>query len=1795
MDPNVMEGVLTPQDLFNIKVDTMARWDKIMSTPNNFNVPAPNFPDYNFDTNPLDKTTQMSLSDGLFSDNAQIKQQAKSLINKDFANSPGIKYNVGMKIDTPYDEAKKYVQREYGFDPTRDNEDFYYKNTYANQSFLNRSWQNTYKGLGRLVGGVGAKLGQTVGHIGAMAWNGLQEAWQGIDNTNGGNFNNNFIADVAENTMTKLFEQAEETLKDHWMPVFKPAGWDEKGFFDKLNEGIYWSDELADGAAFMGAMIAETYLAGGLGRMAGLGKVGAKTITGTGTLAKLGRGAMKLTTGADDLGGVGSWALSVAGESMFESAGVFKGVKQTLLEERAEGKNSYSDEEIDKIAGERGAMAFKGNLAVLALSNAFENRMIFQPLMKKFRGKGQGIENQPNRLSSGIKVSDSVDNLDDFAKASSARPEYKNKLEGYWNIKKKLKDPQGALRFYGMQAIKAPVMEGLWEENAQLAIERLATQGKLNAKSFVNQYVKQTGNLENDHKAQDAIGAGAVIGILGSSGTSIATRERRKLKENTLNAIKQYNLSRQRYLSFQDAYERDTDGNFIKDEDTGGYKIDVDKAKAIIAGQDEHLAKQLTVDSIKDPIFRRLMQDQLLASYVFAAKAAGIHGNVAERFDRLSSLTAEQTRALGFDPGTVENIPAFQQSFAEQSKIYDDVFQSRVDVEQPKGVKNEEFEKTNGERKAELYGQLTTLKATQRALNDYTTLQSTNSIDNLKSPDSVFNLHYSLMAQFFQLEQFAKTLPQESTFYNDYVKNRRKALVESLQEVLGKMSELQSDGGTTVITTQDGESRNVNENKYAKYFNEKGEFIEEKLEEFEKEFRREEEDFLKHAGLQNSISQLEYITGKIADKKEGYNNFVKYKNHKSKVEDVDDAVDAETDPEEKQEQVDKEKELKELEAKKKAEEEAKKKAEEERIRKEEEEKKRLEEEAIKKAEEDAKDPVGAVLRKLKAELTNAINATNSPEDAQQLLQMLEVPDWQNNVIKNIQALAQMMEDYDFTEIIKLIKEYNELLKNPNPQPPAGPVKVAKSVEELEKILFENTILEDQWNDDHHNALLDWLKLKGKQEQWDLLKNGDIKQDRALYLLYKIEYDQKKNSQLPAPVQRVNPQPAGNQGGNELTELEKKKADIERRRQEELNETPVGSSTMMRYVKDGENAWLTSEEAQEAEDIIQAAIAAGVTDANKLLRLLQNSGFVRSSGTNVEHQRNYLKNRLSGKTNSPVNGRLFEDINKKYDAELAALENKEPEQPPVEPTEPKATLTKDSMEALEEAFRIQEQAIIEITSYEDLLRQLGFYQNENKIDQLVDLGKETGRVIVPTMKPNELKGDGSLTVSEKLYLQARFNFLQKLSDSTNKEKYQLVLYVEQKNGKQFLKGKVADKDKNVLLFDSEGNEVKDKGVEIIFDLDLISYNTDSLPKERIEAAGLKQDPLKKAMKNFQLHDSFKDSDGKPAESADNMILEYVKNAAVMPTASIQLVTQGQLVRPGITNNPNSLTDLSGKRKTLTEMQGAGEVFQNENGVISSVDSNSNEFNTFIKKGSLNVRLKRNVNNEADGFEIVEFIPNKIADLKAADGKSLSSLLQPILEKALKGELSTEYEQFLKVLINRREFLILNLGQTLLVVNRSKFLKTLGSVENATTSDLLAEKILSLTSIDELMASEFNIDSPLYERTDDYKAAASSFPDDVYDIIANYQAVVKNNVTSSAQRVKVSEKKEGVARVNKRLVVSLNQTFEDMKNDKLKKEQEKSSENNTTVEVTVTDDDKKLFMNVFNSDDEVNLEDLTETEC
>lgn len=855
---------------FNTQKDTLGRMDAII------NKPAITYDQVFPQQKPVSEELPRisSYLDALHSSDYRINSLGQNYLNNQLNQDTGTRLGVGQTIDTPFTDPSnpgKFINKKYGYDVRSDNEDYYYKNDYMNNNaFYRNAILNPLRFIGRVAGGTVAKLGESLGYMGAMI---------------GSIGSENYMANVADNSFSKWFEKQEQTFKDNIIPVYKQAGFDEKGFFSKLGDWTFWNDSVSDGVAFMASAIAQTYLTGGLANLTKLGQLGSLAINTEGALGKfgglagkIGKGidfGTKVFTGADDLGGIGNWAFNTASEAAFEMKGVYGETKDALIKERADGKNTYTDSEIDKVASQRAASDFKGNLLALSISNAFENRFIFQPIKKAISG---GLPTP--KIGAVAAEVEGLTNLDTGLKASEKTFEYGNRVAKFTDWK----NPMGRLQFYGKRAATSAFMEGLYEENVQLAIERMSVRGDYENKSVPEaiyataaQTVKQAKDAfqGKDKEAAESIGLGALIGI---GGTAIVSKligggkgqflvgERKAEINAARTQMENYNKLRREFLSMNDVFKT-TDGKYERDEE-GNLVYDEDKINARADGLRQFTDKATAVEAVNDPIHRSMLQADLLADYIHAADRAGILPKVQEHIANIENKSAEEIAELGFNPAETIDINAFRSTFDGLVQAHKEAYDSTAT--QPKGVKPEEFEENEQIRKFYLFKAKASALSTETAYNEVNKALIDSQLRNQPSiyaPDAnnwdpTIRQYNSLTLQEQSLNQFADLAGENGEFYTDYIENKRKALAA---EKIGLEEILQDKINNGEVVDRQGlyVSKNTKKNNFEKAI--------------------DLGNTKKHAQLKNALDQWQYAADKLGSPTDAYNNFQAFKNYHDNI------------------------------------------------------------------------------------------------------------------------------------------------------------------------------------------------------------------------------------------------------------------------------------------------------------------------------------------------------------------------------------------------------------------------------------------------------------------------------------------------------------------------------------------------------------------------------------------------------------------------------------------------------------------------------------------------------------------------------------------------------------------------------------------------------------------------------------------------------------------------------------------------------------------------------------------------
>lgn len=867
----ILDSMNSFDSIFALELDTKQRFENALTgVQKPIEYPIPNF-EKDFYPNGLPQNDLLdpskmkgTLGEALFSPDLRIANYAAGKIRDNQSRLP-VNQGVGVPDRFPYDKImEKYLNGDFGYNPYQsieENEDFNYRYDYLNQSVFERVAKNSAVGVSRFLSSVVLKLGQTLGHLGSMIGNGIEEIINAKEN--------NFMADVADNSFSRWFEGLEEDMKNsNLLSVFKPANWEDRGFFNKLGNGAFWTDEVADGAAFMGEMVASMYLLGGMGRVGGLGRLGAtpiNTAARLGTTGKVLDRIIKFSTGAEDLSGVGRWAFATTSESAFEASSLYTRRKDELTKDRQAGKNSLTDDEIERVAGDSAAASFKANMLILGASSAFENRFIFSPLFRKL-GK-----TAPNPRGSAIAISEATDSLDNLAAASKRTYNYSTWLGKKLNWK----DPSSRLKFYGGRGLSAIGVEGYWEENAQLAVERLASTDNLSMDTFLHKLMGQTlaalpfTGIE-DPEAQTNIGLGGLIGLGGTAivskvtgGSKLFRGERRQREVDTGESIRTYEKYRRNFLSFQDLYIRDENKKPVLDE-YGNLQIDEDKAVGILDGLNMLTSKQAAIDKVSDPLLKKHMQDDALSDFVVAAKSAGVFERALNRFENLDSLDSIQLQNLGFDPATTVDVPYMTESIREIGKIYDNVYSSP-----PARMKSGDTQQDEDNRKFNLFKSEVRKYSAEKLAAEYQSRMMERDFPSVFSPEAESNsspvqLYNSLIYQqdgISKFEEFTKDLNND--FFKRYIEsqklhieNERNRIRQTIQDRLDS-KELKEDSNGLIYSTT----------KYRGYKPTEVAVLED----------MENQSQIKHAELTNTAAQYKYLMNMLGNIRDGIKNYKAYK------------------------------------------------------------------------------------------------------------------------------------------------------------------------------------------------------------------------------------------------------------------------------------------------------------------------------------------------------------------------------------------------------------------------------------------------------------------------------------------------------------------------------------------------------------------------------------------------------------------------------------------------------------------------------------------------------------------------------------------------------------------------------------------------------------------------------------------------------------------------------------------------------------------------------------------------------
>jgi hypothetical protein len=754
-------------------------------------------------------------------------------------------------FNVPEEQTRRYREGPAGYVYGRNNEDA--------QARAEGIWTNLGKGLLRLPTATGIKIGQTVGFI------------EGLINPT--NWGSGYLENASNNAITGVFNQLDDEMKNNWLPVYQKADAEGKGFWWRATHDMnFWTSDAVDGAAFM----MSAFVPGGILAKLGLGariakglsalKIGADAaevaVEGAATAENYLAKAQSIF--ASKIDKVNQWALSVAGESMFESTEVGDNIKRGLTyDENGQiriNKDTglpYTEQEKREIAGSHMKSSFLSNAALLSATNAFELKWI-NSMLGKTEGKALA-----RNLKGGLTLGD------DLAFNISNH-----------GIERLLNSKVGAFAKGFGEGI---LMEGFVEENAQLAIQRVnekyGIEGKVSALKdhgeMFSQYFKQTKDAltGNDPEAAMSIGLGGVLGIMG--GVSGA-KEFGRNKIFTENAIKFYNESQQQWLKFGNIYEtktvttKDAQGNDVTTEqivlDKNNQPI-INSAKLFnIANNFSNAAGAVEAGNIEqNKLQRDILRDTAFADFVTAHIQLGIENELTYKLNAIDKTDAAQLIKMGvvLDGNSKQEIQKYKslsESIVAQNKLLNDDIIFKTDW---KGNMLEE-EQARKHKMTELASQQAVYKGILADLNrDASNFNS----EILKTVDGHTSSSDSFVDQINELQLKI---------------NSQKQVVEELS--MGKGSAIKSAMAKTVLNQLTSQMATLKkDNSETLKTIKKGELG---FYEYEKPYRNEDANkaitlnyYLKLARkgqIDNHIKQIGLEWAKYADTKNGMKNFKEY-------------------------------------------------------------------------------------------------------------------------------------------------------------------------------------------------------------------------------------------------------------------------------------------------------------------------------------------------------------------------------------------------------------------------------------------------------------------------------------------------------------------------------------------------------------------------------------------------------------------------------------------------------------------------------------------------------------------------------------------------------------------------------------------------------------------------------------------------------------------------------------------------------------------------------------------------------
>lgn len=1760
ISPELTVGVFN-DNLLSTQLDTQERINSMYNA--DFNVPEVqhSYVPKEYSTDDILKSPDLpKIKDYLSSSDPKQNQLATDYMNKQYNENKNLKTGIGMPNLSKYQPGQEKFtdthwyngsgKAKYGFNPDKsvaENEDFYSKAVWNNYSIFGKIWRGTGQFIGRTLAKIGTGLVGTVGDIGSMAWNGLQE---GVEAAGGPQ--NNFWADVSDNFLSRKMQEADDYVKQEMLPTYKTLNYDNKGVFSKLSDPYFWTNDIADGAGFMLQFAIPAIGIGKLGLAAKAGKLGnfARVALGTeiggavdaGKFAKGAGWISQTLTGARNGAGIAAHVFNTTMESVAEAK---DGFQQTVKDLTDKG---YSEQEAKNIAAQSAPGQFWANMGILSFSNALENKW-FQNIANKGVFKS---------LSHGV---------DEAGFAIPKSPLFKGTG--------KLANIANATIFYGKESAKAAIMEGWWEENAQLAAQRVAegsymrrgedtlSQGRYEkAIPFWKQLMRQTVDSakSKDIEAQDNILAGVVVGVLGGAAMNkLAGSRNIPLTDQQGNPILNEDGTRATRKSFLPEGERKKERrenaeivatvknardawlsvnlmpyDLFNQNENGEVTINEAKAKERLEEVNSKLSKvasisqrKMTIDELTNGTQRENMQHLVFADYVKAHILNGTGTALLSRLQNWGNKSKDELAMYGVTPEIAED-PQYWASFAktmhdEYSKVDKLRFINPVNPVTNKQESTDSYFAKEQAIKSHVYDYIAYRETAKRTAAKYRELSDEfNPFNKTVTP---FNSYNEMVAQKLTLQA---TLDNNKELSEDDRKGYQDTLnalnfeLETRQRSLpegekGRASEFLFEKGSNIAEQESDIWKNIND-YLSSDFN-------------AKDFAREED----HAD-----EQVKYWSNEDAITK--WNSSVAMwetalrKTQFTKLKNLgfDEAEVTTMTPEERQKLIANNTTKEQLDAQQA------------------------------KVAEEAPPDEGKIKSFLKAMTTKTLSAMKGAKEY--VKDKLGLSD--EATTEQIQeAIATQEEEQKQSELPSPTTLTMEQLRdgiNEIAMEIGGGIIDPKKFDAVVRAMIVSPDFVIQLTDYQQGIVKEYI------ERINTIARAAIEEGRLAHQAGEriVVTDTGDVNLQPTGTATVETPDVGNiidTVSNDVSNPDKVEADlIANLDPMKIKQAIKEMNEMLEYDKDLKVSQIEREMAATHPVSFLKQVADQV---NTIDFTGEDQGVATPAG-----QAKMLYGAIID---------IAQDLFPPKVMGTAAEVRPEAETPPlatdniVSVPAPTPSETSGLLEEVRQAYRLHEKSLENDTTFKQEAEKEGLLIQNNKIDDFVNTGKNTGDINIITANPKDIEGDKLKTNDVNI---TRFNFLDNLlSGKLDKNNFKMVLRLSKKGN---IVGIVGDTKGNIQFFDKEGMPSKE-GVYIEHWLDYEMYETPNISKRRedVVTATMRFAPLTAIP--ITLHRDF----------VDKNIIEMLKDKIrrSLTTASMVFVTQGLLYREGITNSYGKLPHNKASH-SASDVYNRGHM-RNRIGEIPLEDSYAK--GVYRRARRIQFFLRKDVDNEESEVEVVEFHPRTIGEITNSKGDNIFNTLKTedgknFFQAAIEGNLLSNAKNFetLTSLLRPDQFKVLDLGSHLLVVNLKKFKQYL------TSDDVSIEQLRKTTTLKDIEKSDLNFNRDKYQLEGE-----TNMHDDVTGGNAGeYTDFINNNVFTSTLPITKGQVR-GFARVNKRIALTLDDNMEEMAKIENQREEENRAPGVTELTIGNELEDQEFLNILLKEDDEIeeNPEKLTEGEC